>query len=210
MLSVYGGYTWGILKGGYMSDQEITIFESLKEPMAIGEVFAKSGMFPDVKSQAQAVVKILAGKELGISPFESMASIYVVNGRLALTSKAMAGLIKKSKKYDYVIKKLDDTECIIEIITNDGTVGTTTFTIKDAAKALLLNKDNWKAYPKNMLFARALSNACRFYCPEIISGYYIKEELDDMAEEIVPPKTTVSIEPPKQQITEAEVVNGKA
>ena len=66
----------------------IEIVDELKQPMAIGEVFAKSGMFPDVKSQAQAVVKILAGKELGLSPFESMGSIYVVNGRLSLTAKA--------------------------------------------------------------------------------------------------------------------------
>ena len=85
-----------------MSD-EIQTYDELKQPMAIGEVFAKSGMFPDVKSQAQAVVKILAGKELGLSPFEAMGNLYLVNGKLSLTSKAMAGLIKKRKKYDYII-----------------------------------------------------------------------------------------------------------
>jgi hypothetical protein len=187
-----------------MGETDVTVFEELKAPMAIGEVFAKSGMFPDVKSQAQAVVKILAGKELGLSPFESMASIYVVNGRLALTSKAMSGLIKKSKKYDYVIKKLDEIECIIDITREGEAVGSTTFTFKDAAKAGLVNKDNWKNYPKNMLFARALSNACRFYCPEVISGYYVKEELDDL-DEPVPAKSTVTV------AVDAEVVdNGKA
>lgn len=187
-----------------MAENEIQVIEELKQPMAIGEVFAKSGMFPDVKSQAQAVVKILAGKELSLSPFESMASIYVVNGKLALTSKAMSGLIKKSKKYDYVIKKLDDTECIIDITKDGEVVGSTSYTFKDAAKALLVNKDNWKNYPKNMLFARAISNACRFYCPEVISGYYVKEELDDL-EEVTPAKSTVTV------AVDAEVVNdGKA
>lgn len=184
-----------------MSENELST-DLLKEPMAIGEVFAKSGMFPDVKSQAQAVVKILAGKELGLSPFEAMGSIYVVNGRLALASKAMAGLIKRSKKYDYVIRKLDETECSIDITNSDGIVGNTTFTFKDAAKAGLVNKENWKSYPKNMLFARALSNACRFYCPEVISGYYSLEEIEDLQEEIVPNKKTVSID------VNAEVTNG--
>ena len=93
-----------------MGETDVLILDELKQPMAIGEVFAKSGMFPDVKSQSQAVVKILAGKELGLSPFESMASIYIVNGKLALTSKAMSGLIKRSKNYDYIVKKLDETE----------------------------------------------------------------------------------------------------
>lgn len=191
-----------------MSD-EIAVFDGLKEPMALGEVFAKSGMFPDVKSQAQAVVKILAGKELGLSPFESMASIYVVNGRLALTSKAMSGLIKRSKRYDYVIKKLDEKECTIAILREEQEIGISTFTMADAAKALLVNKENWKSYPKNMLFARAISNACRFYCPEIISGYYVTEELEDLGEVITPAKTTVSVEVPKPNAVEAEVVNGE-
>ena len=181
--------------------------EILKEPLAIGEIFSKSSMFPDVKSQAQAVVKILAGRELGLSPFESMASVYVVNGRLALTAKAMAGLIKRSKKYDYIIKKLDDTECTIDIMASGELVGSTTFTFKDAAKASLVNKDNWKNYPKNMLFARAISNACRFYCPEVISGYYTTEELEDLGDSVSSPvKTSVKVD-----VTDAEVVpDGKA
>lgn len=190
-----------------MADNEMMVLDELKQPMAIGEVFSKSGMFPDVKSQAQAVVKILAGKELGLSPFESMGSIYVVNGRMALASKAMAGLIKRSKKYDYVIKKLDDAECTIDIVNADGVVGSTTFTFKDAAKAGLVNKDNWKNYPKNMLFARTLSNACRFYCPEVISGYYTTEELEDLNEPVAPVKTSVSVAVPSTKAEEAEVVS---
>lgn len=177
------------------------ILDELKQPMAIGEVFAKSGMFPDVKSQAQAVVKILAGKELGLSPFESMGSIYVVNGRLSLTAKAKSGLIKKSKKYDYVIKKLDEQECSISFMKDDAEIGVSTFTIKDAAKAGLVNKDNWKNYPRNMLFARALSNGATFYCPEVISGYATFEELEDL--DVIPQKSTVSID------VTGEVSNGE-
>lgn len=164
-------------------------------------------MFPDVKSQAQACVKILAGKELGLSAFESMASIYIVNGKLALTSKAMSGLIKKSKTYDYIIKKLDDSECIIAIMKGEVEIGQSSFTIKDAAKAGLVNKDVWKSYPKNMLFSRAISNAARFYCPEAISGYYAVEELEDLGEVISPVKTSVVVSVP---VSEAEVVDGKA
>ena len=190
-----------------MSDKELMSYEPLKEPMAIGEVFAQSGMFPDVKSQAQACVKILAGKELGLSAFESMASIYIVNGKLALTSKAMSGLIKKSKTYDYIIKKLDDSECVIAIMKGETEIGQSAFTIKDAAKAGLVNKDVWKNYPKNMLFARAISNAARFYCPEAISGYYTTEELEDLGEVVSPVKVAVSVAIPAQ---EAEVVDGKA
>lgn len=165
--------------------QEIKTMDILKEPMALGEVFAESGMFPDIKTQAQAVVKIMAGKELGLSAFESMASIYIVNGKLALTSKAMASLVKRSKKYDYTVDELNETECKISFYKTiegqeDRPLGQSIFTFKDAAKAGLVNKDVWKNYPKNMLFARALSNGARFYCPDAISGYYATEELEDI------------------------------
>jgi hypothetical protein len=177
-----------------MSQEEINQIDIFKEPMAMGEIFAKSGMFPDIKSATQAVVKIMAGKELGMTPFQSMASIYIVNGKLALTSQAMSSLIKKTKKYDYKVIKLDETECSIDFSSNEEKLGNSTFTFKDAAKAGLVNKDVWKNYPKNMLFARALSNGAKFYCPDAISGYYIKEELEDLDEEVSIPKTTVAID----------------
>lgn len=180
------------LQTGVNMTQEIKTMDILKEPMAMGEVFAESGMFPDIKTQAQAVVKIMAGKELGLSPFESMASIYMVNGKLALTSKAMSSLIKKSKKYDYSVDELTETECKISFYkvggTEDHIIGQSIFTFKDAAKAGLVNKDVWKNYPKNMLFARALSNGARFYCPDAICGYYATEELEDIGQEPVSPQ----------------------
>jgi hypothetical protein len=87
--------------------------ETLNEPMALGSIFVKSGMFKDIKSQAEAVVKILAGRELGLAPLESMTNIYMVNGKIALQSKIIASLIKKSQKYTYQVDKLDDAICEI-------------------------------------------------------------------------------------------------
>ena len=128
-----------------------------------------------------------------------MASIYIVNGKLALTSKAMSSLIKRSKKYDYAVTKLDDLECSItffDIRDKDQRVplGVSTFTFKDAAKAGLANKDVWKNYPRNMLFARALSNGTRWYAPDSISGYYTVEEIEDLGENpLEPAKTTIEL-----------------
>lgn len=156
----------------------------LKEPMAIGGVFAESGLFPDIKTQAQAVVKIMAGKELGLSAFQSVSGIYMVNGKLALQASVMSSLIKRSSKYDYTVDALDETQCSIIFYNTekeeDRVLGTSTFTFKDAAKAGLVNKDNWKSYPKNMLFARALSNGARWHCPDVICGWYTKEEMEDI------------------------------
>lgn len=163
--------------------EELAI-ESLREPMSIGKVFAESGLFPDIKSQSQAVVKILAGKELGLSPFQSMKDIYIVGGKLALQANALASLIKTSKKYDYKVEVLTETECKIIFLRVDKEkveqIGLSEFTFKDAAKAGLVNKDNWKNYPRNCLFARALSNGVRWYCPDAACGFYVEEEIESL------------------------------
>lgn len=156
----------------------------LKEPMSIAKIFAESGMFPDVKSQAQACVKIFAGRELGLSPFESMKNIYLFNGKLAIQANALAALVKTNPKYDYTIDVLTNEECKIIFWQINGDkkeqIGVSEFTFKDAAKAGLANKDNWKYYPRNMLFARALANGVRFYCPDAACGWHVKEEYEDL------------------------------
>jgi hypothetical protein len=40
------------------------------EIMSIGKAFAESGMFPDIKSAAQAIVKIQAGVTYGLGVFD--------------------------------------------------------------------------------------------------------------------------------------------
>lgn len=161
--------------------------EILKEPMALGEVFAESGIFKDVKTAAQAVVKIVAGRELGLSAIESMNAFYIVNDRITIYASAIAGLVKKSGKYDYKVIKLTDEECTIEFFYEKESVGAVTFTLKDAAKAGIVNKDVWKSYPKNMLFARAITNGARWFCPDALCSYQSTEEIMDL------PKDTKTI-----------------
>jgi len=74
-------------------DSGLTV-QTLDDVLRLGEVFAKSGMFSDVKDAAQAVVKIMAGRELGLPPLFSMTRIYMVKGQVALSATAMAALIK--------------------------------------------------------------------------------------------------------------------
>ena len=181
-----------------MPENDLVIAEELKKPMALGEVFVKSGLFLDVKSQAQAVVKIMAGAELGLTPFQSMSGIYLVSGRLALQSNVMSGLVRKSKRYDFQVTKIDDEGCTIDFFDisdkeNKVKLGTSSFGKADAAKSGKINQETYKAYPRNMYYARALSNGARWYCPDAIMGYHSYEEMLD-TEEIIPAKTTVQID----------------
>ena len=177
--------------------EELTMIEELRTPMAIGQVFADSGMFPDIKTQSQAVVKILAGKELGLTPFEAMNNIYIVNDKLSLMSNTVASLVKRHPLYDYQVKTLTDEECttIFYEKTDKGKtmLGESTFTIKNAAKAGIVNKDVWKNYPRNMLFARSIANGVRWYCHDVLYGYCVEEEMRDIIDVTPAKHTTVTM-----------------
>lgn len=173
-----------------MEEKALTkVSEIMTEPMEYGKVFAESGVFPDVKSAAQGAIKVLAGREVGLSPLQSLNAFYFVNGRLAMVVQAMAALIKKSGKYDYQIDNQTAEGCTISFYRiQEGKkekIGESTFDKTKAAKAGIINKDNWKNYPENMYFARALGNGAKWYCPDAISGFYTVEELTDL----IPDKT---------------------
>jgi len=153
------------------------------EIMVLGKVLHASGYFKDVRDQAQAVTKILYGRELGISPINSMSGIHIIEGKPALSSNLLAALIKRSGKYDYRIKVSTDTQCSLMFLQKVGNVweevGLSEFSIEDAKRAGVIRAGgSWSKFPKAMLFARALSQGERMFCPDVsISPLYVPEEL---------------------------------
>ncbi len=129
-----------------------------------------SGYFADVKSEAQAIVKVMAGSELGLPPFASMSGIHIIQGKPTLGSNVMATLVKNDPRYDYHVKQCDDTACILIWYEDGNKVGEAGFTFKEAQAAGLAGKDNWKKYTSDMLFARAISRGARRFAPGIFGG----------------------------------------
>jgi hypothetical protein len=91
----------------------------------------------------------------------------------------MACVIKRSGRYDYRIVEHDNDHCKLEFTKDGKPIGESSFTMGDAQKADLHKGDNWRHYPRNMLFARALSNGANWYCPELFGGNaaYTPDEL---------------------------------
>jgi hypothetical protein len=132
-------------------------------------------MFTDIKSIAQAMVKISAGQEIGIPPFAAMTGIHIIQGKPTIGAGLIASRVKGSGKYDYKVIEASEKVCSIDFYQGKDKIGNSTFTIEDAKKALTKNIDK---FPKNMLFARAISNGVKWYCPDIFSGpVYVPEEM---------------------------------
>lgn len=156
----------------------------VSEIMTMAKTFAESGMFTDTKQMAQAFVKIQAGQEIGVPPFAAMSGIHIIQGKPTMGAGLIASTVKGSGKYDYKVKEMTDKVCSIDFFQGKDNIGNSTFTIEEARKAGTKNIDK---FPKNMLFARAISNGVKWFCPDVFSGpVYVPEEMPDIKTEDIP------------------------
>lgn len=184
----------------------LAIYEQFDNLERAAVALQQSGYFPDARSQAQAVVKVMAGAELGIPPFASMTGIHIIKGKPELGANLMAALVQGSGRFNYRITRLDNDACDITFYEQGQVIGVSSFTAADA-KAANLSGDNWSKFRRNMLFARAMSNGVRWYCPSItrgmtvyapgeVGGDEVVESLPDVVEgEIVQPATNGAPDP---------------
>ncbi|MEJ2905043.1 hypothetical protein WAE58_21540 [Pedobacter panaciterrae] len=168
---------------------ELTTIQAMpfQDIMIMAKTFAESGMFTDAKAMGQAFVKIQAGQEIGIPPFAAMSGIHIIQGKPTIGAGLIASTVKGSGKYDYKVLEMSEKVCRIEFYQGKDKIGLSEFTIEDAKKALTKNIDK---FPKNMLFARAISNGVKWYCPDVFAGpVYTPEEMEGITMDI--PHTVV-------------------
>ncbi len=117
------------------------------------------------------LVTILYGQELGIAPMQAVQSIYVVDGKPTISAHLWVALARKA---GHKVRVTEETEqaCTVAVTRyDDPEPVVVTYTMDDAKRAKLTGKNNWQQHPAAMLYARAVSTACRRACPEIALGF---------------------------------------
>lgn len=158
---------------------------SVDEAMKIAEVFAKSGHF---ESNIYSVAtRILAGVPRGLSAFDSVQGVHLIQGKISMSANLIARLIKANPLYNYRVTHSTSESCTIEFFereASDGTyesVGTFTFTADDARRAGVKNMDK---FPEQMLFSRCITSGGRMHVPAALDGCnYTPEELGAESDE---------------------------
>lgn len=157
---------------------------NIDEIQQVARLLAMSGYFEAKGNSEQAIAqiatKVLAGREMGYGDFASVQGIHIIQGRPAMSANLMAAAVKASARYDYRVRQMDDSVVKIEFFERVGgkveSLGVSTFTAEDARKA---GTQNMAKFGRNMMFARAMSNGVRWYCPDVFFGnsIYTPEEL---------------------------------
>lgn len=184
-------------------------------PMKVAEAMFKSGYFKDVRSMAQSYVKILAGEELGLTPFASMTGLTIIEGRLGFAANLIATLIQEHPDYDYKVKESTNEKCVIEFVRlkegEEVSLGESVFLVEDAERAGLVRpKSNWEKWPKAMCFNRALTQGARMFCPVVTKGRpaYTPEELGAEVNEFGEP-VNVPVPEPNEAAFDGEVADAE-
>ena len=200
-------------KGSDFTEAKIMSINNLDDVARISRIFVGSGMFKTDRHATaeqkmyQAGVKIIAAGEFGIGPFAAMKGINIIGGNVEMSSNLMAGKVKAHPKYDYRVRSWDNQGCTLALyeITKPGRpmaeqelLGESTFTEDDAKKAGLFS-GNYAKFPRNMYFARAISNGVRTYCPDIFYGTPVYTE-GELSGDFEQEKTTSA---PKQVAAES-------
>ena len=129
-------------------------------------------------TEGETAIKMLFCYENGLPLSAANTGLYVVNGRMEVMGNIVASQLRQHPEYDYQVARLDDKGCTIRIVRHGDPIGEATFDESHAARAGLLGKDNWKAYPEDMYFNRAMSKAYKRFAPDIFSGpVYVRGEI---------------------------------
>ena len=153
---------------------ELATTTTTLDPIRVGEIFAASGMFPDMKDAAQCATKLIVGRGMGLTDYDAMSGLHLIQGKVTLSANLMAAAIKRSGKYDYRSES-NEQGCSIAFFARQSNtkhyekIGTPSFTMEDAARAGL-GGVNWKKYPRAMLFARCISAGYREHCPDALGN----------------------------------------
>lgn len=146
------------------------------------EMVLSSGLLPNaVNSPQKALVILLKGKELGLDPMVALAELYVVNGKPGISSAMMMALaLRRGIRFKWLTEPdREAQEAILEITRPDGASHIERFTIEEASRAGLAQRDTWRSWTANMLRSRALSRGIRYFAPDILLAY-TTDELEDM------------------------------
>jgi len=123
-------------------------------------------------------------KALGLNPLNAINDqLYYVHGRVEMLSSTMNQLIRMAGHSITKDPKSNDEICILHgRRVDNGDTWTESFSIAEAKRAGLVKHDSgWMKYPRDMLFARALSRLARQLFPDVIKGCYVRLEVNGEA-----------------------------
>ena len=147
--------------------------DSIDSLFRLAEALVPTGFLPaNIKTAGQAVAIILAGKEIGLMPMQSLRSISLVQGKVTINADMLLALfVADGGKAEWTQSTI--AGATIKLTHTNGTAFTSSFTSEDAKRAGLAGKQGpWSSYPQAMLRARAITAGLKAIGWQPAAGVY--------------------------------------
>ena len=137
---------------------------------------------------------ILYGDEIGIGPMQSLKHIRIIEGNPWIAAEAQRALILAAGHQIWPEELSTTRATWCGRRAGSEQVTRITWTIDDARRARIDGKPNWRAWPRQMLSARASAELARAVFADVIGGLGAIEEADEIAADASAP-TAVDAQP---------------
>lgn len=158
--------------------------QTFEGAMQFANIISKSSLLPrDYQNNPGNILSAIQyGSEIGLSPFQAMQSLAVINGRPSLYGDALLALVRSSGLLEYCKEEIFDDKAVCTVKRKNEPIEIIReFSKDDAKKAGLLNKSGpWSLYPKRMLQMRARAFALRDGFADVLRGVSSAEEMQDV------------------------------
>lgn len=145
----------------------------------MAKAVADSGLF-GIKNEAAAFALMCVAQADGIPPIKAAVQYHVIDGKPALKSEAMLARFQAAGgKIRW--KERTSARCTLWLSHPQAGELEVTWDMERAKAAGLAGKNQWRAYPAQMMAARCISEGVRALFPACLGGFYTPEEVRDMS-----------------------------
>jgi hypothetical protein len=132
--------------------------------------------------EADVLLVMMTGAEIGLTTMQSLRNLYVVEGRIGMSAALIRGRCQKHLDCDlFEVAEAEATHAVVEVKKRGWSERRlVSWSIADAERAGLVKPDSlWQRWPQEMCVARATTRAASMYFPDITAGLFSEEELRD-------------------------------
>jgi hypothetical protein len=177
-----------------VSDEKVTalqprfqgfVLSTFEQVDAMAKRLAESDLLPKVlkNKPADVAIILLTGIEFGLQPMAAIRGINVIEGKASMSADLLSGVVQQKVHVCEYFRVVVCTDTIATFETKrkgHPEAVKLSYTIEQAQRARLTDKDNWKKYPADMLAARCISRLAKRVYPDITQGCYVPDEEDEI------------------------------
>ena len=172
-----------LVAGGKLS---AIVPQTMDEAYRMAKAVCMAGMAPKgMDTPEKAMIAIMRGMEVGLTPFQALDKIAVVNGRPTIWGDGAMALVRGSGICEFIRETIEGDGDAMTATCRAKRKGEAepivgTFSVADARKAGLWGKGGpWQQFPNRMLQMRARAFALRDGFADVLGGLYLREEIED-------------------------------